>query len=264
MRIGAAAAWAAGLLLGVTAGEAKVVEQTLDYPAGEVACRGYVARDDAAPAGLAPGVLVVHDWTGLGDFTKERTRALAGLGYVALAADMYGGGKVAADPREAGALASATRGTVMRTRVVAAFEALRALPGVDPRRLAAIGFCFGGSAVLQLAYTGADARGVVSFHGGLMPPDEADLGRVRAKVLILHGAADPHVKPESVLACLEGLDRAKADWQLVAYSGAVHAFTNPAAGNDPSRGAAYHEVAARRSWAAMRGFFGELFGPPPA
>lgn len=237
-----------------------MVERPVEYPADQVTCRGFLAYDDALP-GRRPGVLVIHEWWGLNDYARSRARQLAQMGYVALAADMYGEGKVAQTREEAAALAGAVRGgPLMRSRAVAAFEQLLAQPNVDPARTAAIGFCFGGTAVLELAYSGAAVGGVVSFHGGLAPPAEEDLQRVRAKFLILHGAEDRAGGPDAVRLCLEGLNRAGADWQLVVYSGAVHAFTNPDAGNDPSRGAAFHEAAARRSWAAMQVFFEELFG----
>jgi dienelactone hydrolase len=243
-------------------GEAKIVEQTLTYPMGDVTARGFLARDDAV-TGAQPGVLVVHEWWGLNDYTKRRARQLAALGYVALAADMYGDGKVAATPQEAGQLAGAVRGgTLLRTRAAAALATLRAQPGVDPHRMAAIGYCFGGTTVLELAYSGADLAGVVSFHGGLTVPGEQDMGRIKAKILICHGDADPHVTPAVVRACLDGLTRAKADWQFIAYAGAVHAFTNPDSGNDPSRGVAYNEAADHRSWKAMSDFFGEIFATP--
>jgi dienelactone hydrolase len=252
-------------LLAAVSGEAKVNERTLPYAAGDTTCQGFLAYDDAV-AGPRPGVMVVHDWLGLGEFARARCRELAAMGYVALAADMYGDGKLATDPAGGSALAGAlyANPALMRGRAAAALAALKAQPGVDPKRVAAIGYCFGGSTVLQLAYSGADLAGVVSFHGGLKPPEGDDLGRIKAKILILHGAADPHVKPDAVQATLDGLTAAHADWQFVAYANAVHAFTNPAAGNDPSRGAAYNANAARRSWIAMQSFFAELFNPPAA
>jgi dienelactone hydrolase len=150
---------------------------------------------------------------------------------------------------------------VIRTRAAAALARLRAEPDVDPDRIAAIGYCFGGRTVLELAYSGAELAGVVSFHGGLTVPGDEDLTRIKAKILICHGDADPHVPPAAVRACLDGLVRAGADWQFVAYN-VVHGFTHPGVGDDISRGVAYDAAADRRSWQAMRSFFDELFTAP--
>lgn len=246
-------------LLFAAGGEAALVERTITYQAGDTACQGFLAYDDATTE-KRPGVLVIHEYWGLNEYAKMRTRQLAEMGYVGFAADMYGGGKVAGSRQEAGQLAGQVRGTpLMRSRAVAALETLTAQPQVDPERLGAIGFCFGGTGVLQLAYTGADLDAAVSFHGGLVPPQAEDMERIKANILILHGAADPHVKKEAIDATLAGLDEAGADWQFVAYSGAVHAFTNPDAGDDPTTGAAYQERAAERSWAAMQRFLAEMF-----
>ena len=243
-----------------TPSRAAIATRPVEYRAGEITMIGYLAYDDAK-TGQRPGVLVVHDWIGLGDFAKKTAQELAELGYVALAVDMYGGGLVAADQEEAARLAGALKGnrTEMRVRVRAALEALAKQPQVAPGKLAAIGFCFGGTTVLELARSGAPVAGVVSFHGGLATPDPADAKNIKGKVLVLHGADDPLVPPPEVFAFEEEMRRAKVDWQLVAYGGAVHSFTNPKAGTDPSRGAAYNEPAAKRSWRAMKDFFVEIF-----
>ncbi|MCC7494324.1 MAG: dienelactone hydrolase family protein [Fimbriimonadaceae bacterium] len=244
----------------VTTGEAKVVEQTVEYRDGEVTCRGFLVYDDNLP-GPRPATMVIHDWTGLGDFVRDYCRRLAALGYVALAADYYGQGTTAASPQEAGKLAGAVRGTpAMRTRGSAALAVLQQHPRVDRTKVVALGFCFGGTAALQLSYTGAELAGVVSLHGGLTPPEAGDVGKLRARYLILHGADDPHVPPAQVQTFEEALRAAQVDWQLIAYGGAVHAFTNPAAGHDPSRGAAYHEGAAKRSWEHLKLFLAEVCG----
>jgi dienelactone hydrolase len=239
---------------------AAIVSRPLEYQAGETTLIGYLVYDDAR-TGPRPGVLVVPDWIGLGDFAKKKAEEVAALGYVALAVDMYGGGLIAADQEEAGKLAGALKGNraELRARVNAALEALARQPQVARGKLAAIGFCFGGTTVLELARSGASVAGVVSFHGGLDTPDPADAKNIRGKVLVLHGADDPLVPPPEVQAFEDEMRRARVDWQLVAYGGAVHAFTNPKAGVDPSRGVAYNEAAARRSWRAMKDFFSEIF-----
>lgn len=245
------------LLALVGVAEAKVVTKTVEYKDGDTLLEGYLAYDDAA-ADRKPGVLVVHEWKGLDDYAKKRAEQLAGMGYVAFAADIYGKGVRPKDHQEAGATAGKFKGdrALLRRRARAGLDALRAQPGVDPARLAAIGYCFGGTTVLELARSGAEIAGVVSFHGGLDTPVPAKA--LKAKVLVLHGADDPHVPDKDVLAFAKEMRDAKADWQLVSYGNAVHGFTNPNNGGDPSKGAAYDAAADRRSWAAMRAFFDEV------
>lgn len=241
--------------------EAKIVTRTVDYRQGDTVLEGYLAYDDAAP-GKRPGVLVVHEWNGLGDYVRKRVEQLARLGYVAFGADIYGKGIRPATPeaaaREAGKYRGADR-QLLRARARAGLDELLKQPKVDSGRVAAIGYCFGGTAVLELARSGADLLGVVSFHGGLDTPDPADAKNIRAKVLALHGADDPHVPPQQVAAFQEEMRKGGVDWQMVIYGGAVHSFTNPASGNDPSKGVAYNEKADRRSWEAMKVFFAEIF-----
>lgn len=241
-------------------GEAKLMTKTMEYRHGDVVLEGYLAYP-AYKKGRQPGVLVVHEWMGLNDYARKRADQLAQLGYVAFAVDMYGKGVRAADAKEAAALAGKYKGDrpLMRGRIQAALDVLRGLPRVDPKRIAAIGYCFGGTTVLELARSGADIAGVVSFHGGLDAPMPAEPGRVKAKVLVLHGGDDPLVPPEQVNGFEAEMRNAGADWQLVAYGGAVHSFTNPQAGNDPSKGVAYDARADRRSWRAMKDFFDEIF-----
>ena len=250
------------LVAAVTASAALGAVQTraIEYKDGDVVLEGYLAWDDAL-TGRRPGVLVVHEWWGLNDYPKQRARQLAEMGYVAFALDMYGKGLTATTREGAGALAGKLRNDrpLMRRRAAAGLEVLRKQDLVDPARIVAIGYCFGGTAVLELARSGAEVAGVVSFHGGLDTPDPADARRIKAKVLVLHGAADPGVPPEQVKAFQESMNAAGVDWHMVSYGGAVHAFTNPAAGNDPSKGAAYDAKADRRSWEAMKAFFAEVF-----
>jgi dienelactone hydrolase len=222
--------------------------------------RGFLACDDGL-AGKRPGVLVVHEWWGLNDFARERAVKLAGLGYVVLAADMYGAGVTTRDREGARKLAGAllSNRDLLRSRAQEALKVLAADPRVAPKRLAAIGFCFGGTAVLELAYSGADLTGVVSFHGGLPRPQPGDLQALKAKILVLHGADDPLVPAADLTNFEQAMRQAGADWQMVFFGGAVHSFTNPAAGDNKASGAAYDARAARRSWRYMQEFFREIW-----
>jgi dienelactone hydrolase len=251
---------AAILLAAAMSAEGAVRTESVEYTQGDVTLEGYLAYDDAV-AGKRPGVLVVHEWDGLGDYVRMRARQLAELGYVAFAVDMYGKGVRAKNPREAAELAGALRNDrpLMRARARAGLDVLRLNPLCDDTRIAAIGYCFGGGAALELARSGADLAGVVSFHGNLDTPRPEDAKNIKAKVLVLAGADDPHVTAAQVAAFEDEMRKAGVDWQLVAYGGAVHSFTNPAAGNDPQRGAAYNEKADHRSWEAMKQFFAEIF-----
>lgn len=238
--------------------QAAVVERVVEYKKAAESFEGFIAFDDSS-TDSKPGVLVVHDWMGVTEKTREKARELAQLGYIAFAADIYGKGVRPKDAAEAGALAGKykTDRKLFRERLTLGLQELRKQKRVDSQRLGAIGFCFGGTGVLELARTGATLKSVVSFHGGLDSP-EPQLGKnIRARVLALHGADDPYV-PEKDLAAFESEMRThKVDWQLVKYGGAVHSFTDKTAGTDNSKGAAYNEVAARRSWVDMKQFFSE-------
>jgi dienelactone hydrolase len=242
------------------AARAALRTQVIEYHHGDTLLEGYLAYDDAIE-GKRPGVLVVHEWTGHNAFARQRADQLARLGYVAFALDMYGKGVRARDPQEAARMSGVYKNDrkLMRARAEAGLDVLRKQPQADTRRLAAIGYCFGGTTVLELARGGADLAGVVSFHGGLSTPSPADARHIRAKVLVLHGADDPVVRPEEVAAFIEEMRQAGVDWQLNIYGGAVHSFTNPGAGNDSSKGTAYNAKADRRSWEAMELFFREIF-----
>lgn len=242
------------------AATAAIKTEVVEYRDGDTVLQGFVAYDDAK-AGKVPGVLVVHQWMGLTDYEKKRCEMLAELGYVAFAADIYGKGVRPANTGEAGGLAGKYKGdrALLRRRVNAGFETLKGLPKCDTAKTAAIGYCFGGTTALELGRSGAALSGIVSFHGGLSTPTPADAANIKGKVLALHGADDPFVPPAEVAAFEQEMRTAKCDWQLVAYGGAVHSFTQAAAGNDNSKGAAYNEKADRRSWAAMKEFFAEIF-----
>ena len=250
-------------LLLVLAADARAAVRTeiVEYRHGDAVLEGYLAWDDAL-AGKRPGVLVVHEWMGLNPYARKRAEQLAGLGYVAFALDMYGKGVRAKDRTEAGALAGKYKGdrALMRARAAAGLDVLRKNPMTDPARVAAVGYCFGGTTVLELARSGAPVAGVASFHGGLDTPAPQDAAKIKGKVLVLHGADDPSVPPAQVAAFEDEMRKAGVDWQLVAYGGAVHGFSNPDGGNDNSKGYAYNEKADRRSWEAMKALFAEIFG----
>jgi dienelactone hydrolase len=239
---------------------AEIKSQLIEYQQGETVCEGALVYD-AAKTGLRPGVLIAHQWKGLTAYEKRRAEMLAGLGYVVFCADIYGKGVRADNPQDASKLAGQYKGErpLLRARVNAAFEQLKKQPQVDARRTAAIGYCFGGTTVLELARSGAEVAGVVSFHGGLNTPTPDDAKQIKGKVLALHGAEDPFVPPAEVAAFEEEMRKAGADWQLVAYGGAVHSFTMREAGHDNSKGAAYNAKADQRSWEAMKAFFAEIF-----
>lgn len=229
----------------------------VDYDAGGTACRGYLAVPGDA-SGPVPGVLVVHDWIGVSDATRMRCDMLARLGYAAFAADVYGA-ETRPSESEAPGVAGGYYGNqpLWRERLTAAYERMVSDEAVDGSRTAAIGYCFGGSSALQLARTGADLNAVVSFHGGLSTGPEGEAAGIRAKLLVLTGAADPVVPDDAVRAFQDELRAAPGvDWEVVTYAGAMHAFTVPGV-DAPDHGAQYQERADRRSWTAMKDFFAE-------
>lgn len=231
---------------------------TLTYRHDGTDLDGHLAWD-AARKGPRPGVLVVHEWMGIGEHERRACARLAEAGYLALAADIFGRGRAPRTVEEAQENAARYRGgdrSLLRARARAGLEALAAHPLCAHGRLAALGFCFGGTTVLELARDGADLRAVASFHGGLDTPRPA-APPLAVKVLALHGADDPFVPPEHVRAFEEEMRRARADWVLVSYGGTVHSFTNEGAGDDPAKGFAYNARSARRAWRAMEEFFAE-------
>jgi dienelactone hydrolase len=256
-------------ILGSAAASASIVTRLVEYKHDGVVLQGYLAYDDArTSAGAQPGVLIVHEWWGLNDYVRGRAEQLAKLGYVAFALDMYGKGVLATDPQAAGALAGQFYGKpIMAERARAGLDQLLATGLVDPSRVVAIGYCFGGSTVQALAYSGAPLAGIVSFHGGLIPATAETAAKVRGKILICHGALDPATPHDKLLAYLKSLDDTKLDYRFVQYAGAYHAFTNPgadavAAANPGMRGfVAYSPSADRRSWQDMQDFFNEVLAP---
>ena len=247
------------LVLFSTQIHAAVQTKIIEYRDGDLVLEGLLAWDDAVAK--APGVLIVHQWLGRTDYEEARAKQLAKEGYVAFALDIYGKGVRPGNPQEAGKVATIYKSDrkLYRRRLQLGLDQLRAQSMVDTKRVAAIGYCFGGTGVLELARTGADLKGVVSFHGGLdsLNPEEAK--KIKAKILICHGADDPFVPVKDIEATKKELSDADVDWQMIYYSEAVHSFTQVMAGNDNSRGAAYQERADKRSWQAMKSFFSEIF-----
>jgi dienelactone hydrolase len=239
----------------------KIKTEVIEYKDGAAVLEGFLAYDDANDK-PRPAVLVVQDWTGVGDYVKGRATQLAELGYVAFCADIYGKGIHPTDPAECGALAGKYKAdrAMLRGRVNAGLAQLLKSPLVAKGKVAAIGYCFGGTTVLELARSGADVQGVVSFHGGLGTPAPDDAKNIKCPLLICHGADDPFVKADEVAAFKSEMDKARVKYQFVAYPGAVHSFTRKDAGEDNSKGAAYNAAADKESWKAMREFFGEILG----
>lgn len=236
-----------------------IVSNTVAYLDEDVVLEGFFAYDEAL-VGPRPVVLIHHAWAGRDDFVADKARKLAELGYLGFAVDMYGKGVLGSSPAENAMLMQPfmqDRGKLQK-RSHAALAAVMLMPWADNDRIAAIGFCFGGLCALDLARSGADIRGVISFHGLLVPPDNIPSPQVKAKVLVLHGHNDPMVQPDQVLALETELTKAGVDWQVHAYGNTMHAFTNPLA-NDPGFGTVFQPVADRRSWQAMQNFLVEIF-----
>jgi dienelactone hydrolase len=237
---------------------AELKTETVEYEQGGTTLKGYLAYDDSITE-KRPGVLVVHEWWGLNDYAKQRAEMIAELGYVAFAPDMYGDDKVTEHAADAQGWMQQITSNVdaWRARATAGLDVLKAQEQVDPDRLAAIGYCFGGATVMQLAYGGADLDGVVSFHGSMPPaPDGVT---IKPAILAAHGYADSFVPPERVAAFQAALEKAGADWQVVVYGGARHGFTNPNAGEYGLENVQYDADADRRSWDLMQSFLGEVF-----
>jgi dienelactone hydrolase len=238
---------------------AEVKTKTIEYKDGDTVLTGLLAWDDAV-SGERPGVLVVHEWWGLNDYAKSRAEKLAAEGYVAFALDMYGDGKVTDHPEEAGTWMSEITGNIetWTRRAQLGLDVLKAQNQVEADSLAAIGYCFGGATVMQMAYTGADVKAVASFHGSL-PPAPESVSSIEPRVFVAHGRDDAFIPKERVLAFQDGLDRAKATWDMTIYSGTRHAFTNPDAGVYGMENLQYNERADKESWAAMLLMFEEVF-----
>jgi dienelactone hydrolase len=246
------------LLLAGGVARADVKSETVTYEHDGVKLKGHLAWDDAVK-GKRPGVLVVHEFWGLNEYARKRADQLAAMGYVAFAVDMYGEGKVGEHPEDAKKMMSEVRASKEKWlgRANAGLKVLRENALVDSKRIAAIGYCFGGSTVLELAYSGADLVAVVSFHGGLSVPESTK--DVKAKILICHGAKDTFTSEETIQKLRATLDAGKVDYQFISYPDAVHSFTVPDADKHGMKGVAYNEAADKKSWEDMKKLFDTVF-----
>lgn len=248
---------------GLAAAQAAIKEAPVEYQAGDTVLKGYLVYGDATKQ-RRPGVLVVHEWWGHDQHARNSARKLAAAGYVALALDMYGGGKQADHPDSAGKFSGEVRQNLplMKSRFEAGMQLLRKQPQVDGKRLAAIGYCFGGSVVLEMARAGEDLRGVASFHGGLATEHPAQPGGTKARVLVMNGAEDPFVPPEQIAAFKKEMEGAKVNYKFVNYPGAKHSFTNPDADANGAKfnlPLNYNASADKESWLELQSFLKQIF-----
>lgn len=243
--------------------QAKVITKEVTYTADGLNLKGYLAYDDAVTE-KRPGVLVVHEWWGQNEYIRKRARMLAELGYVALALDMYGEGKQATHPEDAGKFSSAVMKNldVAEQRFIAGLDLLQQQPQTNKQQVAAIGYCFGGGVVLAMARRGVELDGVASFHGSLGAGSPAAPGKVKARVLVLNGADDPFVKPEQITAFKQEMDAAGVDYEFINYAGAKHSFTNPDAtanGKKFQLPLEYNAEVDKESWNKLQSFFQQIF-----
>jgi dienelactone hydrolase len=239
---------------------AEIKTHTVTYGTSSAPLEGFLAYDDSSRE-PRPGILVIHEWWGLNDYIRGRAEQLAKLGYVAFAADIYGKGQRASTQDEAKKLSGKFNKdrSLLRSRAQAALEELQKSPLADKSRLAAIGYCFGGMAALELARSGAPLKAAVSFHGTLETPTVQDARNIKGSILALTGADDPFVPAKQRDAFIDEMRKGGVDWQMILYGNAVHSFTNPAHGTEPKGGIAYNQSADRRSWQAMQDLFNEIF-----
>ena len=234
------------------------MSKLIEYNDGDTLLEGYLALPKSVSE-RTPTVIVVHDWSGKNEFACQKADKLAEGGYIGFALDMYGKGKIGRTNEEKTALMQplASNRAALQQRIIAALNAVKSIPEVDPDKIAAIGFCFGGLCVLDLARAGADIKGVISFHGLLGAPDNLSSPEIKASILVLHGYDDPMVKPEAVMQFAHEMTKAGASWQIDMYGNTMHAFTNPQA-NDPDFGTVYNKKSDERSWMAMCNFLDEV------
>ena len=242
---------------------AAVTSSEVTYQSGETRLKGYLATDTANTS-TQPGILVVHEWWGHNNYARKRADMLAELGYTALAVDMYGDGKQAMHPADAGKFSGEVKKNmpVAKARFTAAMDYLKKQPSVDPDQIAAIGYCFGGGIVLEMARSGLDLDAVVSFHGSLTTASPAQKGEVKARVLVLNGEADPFVKLEQIEAFKAEMKAAGVDFKFINYPDAIHSFTNPEAdeyGKKFGIPVGYNAEADKKSWQEMKNLFAEIF-----
>ena len=242
---------------------AEIITSEISYQQGDTVMKGFLAYDDEVE-GTRPGVLVIHEWWGHNVYARKRARMLAELGYTALAVDMYGDGKTADHPDDAGKFSSAVGGNLplAKARYDAALQTLKKQPMVEADKIAAIGYCFGGGILLNMARMGTDIDGVVSFHGSVATQSPAQKGDIKTRIRVFNGADDPFVKPEQIETFKKEMEAAGADYKLVNYPGAVHSFTNPDAdafGKKFKLPLAYNKQADQDSWQQMQDFFDEIF-----
>ena len=248
------------LIMGGAVPADDLITLVIEYKQGDVVLEGYLACPKDAK-GKLPGVLVCHQWMGHTDYERRRAEETARLGTVAFALDIYGKGVHPKDPQEAGKMAGGFKGdrALLRARALAGLDVLRRYERCDAKKLAVMGYCFGGTTSLEVARSGAEVAGTISFHGDLSSPTPEDAKSIKGKVLALHGADDPFVPAAQVAAFGDEMRKACVDWQFVAFCGAVHSFTLKHAGNDNSKGAAYNEKADLRSWVMYKEFLAEIF-----
>jgi dienelactone hydrolase len=231
--------------------------EPLIYKSDGTKFEGFVLK---GPSG-SPALLMIHNWMGVSKETEKQAQRFNELGYTVMAADIYGAGQRPTDSQSAGSLAKTykTDRNLFRKRLTASLEALKSQKGVDPKKIAVLGYCFGGTGAVELARSGADLKGVVSFHGGLDSPEPALGKKIKAPILALHGAADPFVSKEDLKAFETEMKAAGVQYELVQYPGAVHSFTDTGAGTDPSKGAAYNEKADQESFKKAQEFLSKVF-----
>ena len=247
-------------LLFSIAATAAIKTEKINYKHGSEELEGFAAYDDAI-AGKKPVVIIVHDWMGPSEYTEMRAKQLAEMGYFAFAADIYGKSLRPTNSEEAAKAAGSFRNgdrKLLRARAKAAYDQATKHAQADSKKVSAAGYCFGGTTVLEMARAGMPLKGVISFHGNLGTPNPKDAQKIKSKLLVLHGAIDPYVSAEELNGFMKEMNDAKVDYQFISYSGAVHAFSQKGAGNDPKNGAAYNEAADKRSFVAMREFLKEV------
>ena len=254
---------AAALALSLGVAHAAVKEEPVTYKDGDTTLKGFVVYDDAKK-GKRPGIVVVHEWWGITKHTRDEARKFAEQGYTAFVADMYGDAKTADNPKDASGLMKGLMGNPagLQSKFNAAMSQLQKHPTVDAKKIGASGYCMGGAVVLNMARAGADLKGVAAFHANLSAQTPAQQGKVKSKVIVMNGADDPFVKPDSIEAFKKEMDAAKVDYKFINYPGAVHAFTNPEAtekGKQFNLPLAYHPEADKQSKAEAAKFFQSVF-----